>query len=126
MSTRNVFSFALLAILILVSVSAKDDDNPDGSRLTGEAEETKRVAGESPVRSESLVKGESLAAGILRRKKKSAAFIADWKKSIMGMLPSGRGKRSAYKAVAAAAVENQIRLTDAQVDAEWRRSPARR
>ena len=37
MSTRNVFSFALLAILILVSVSAKDDDNPDGSRLTGNA-----------------------------------------------------------------------------------------
>merc|ERR1712142_1226776 len=145
MSTRNVFSFALLAILILVSVSAKDDDNPDGSRLTGEAEETKRVAGESPVRSESLVKSESLAAGISRRKKrnladdlkeilaegkaeeekeklesaksrtktlfreeseeakKSAAFIADWKKSIMGMLPSGRGKRNAAKAVAAGA-----------------------
>ena len=135
------------------------------------------MAGESPVRSESLVKGESLAAGISRRKKrnladdlkeilaegkaeeekeklesaksrtktlfreeseeakKSAAFIADWKKSIMGMLPSGRGKRSAAKAVAAgaaaagkgaAAGENQIRLTDAQVDAEWRRRPARR
>merc|ERR1712142_1074869 len=73
MSTRNVFSFALLAILILVSVSGKDDDNPDGSRLTGEAEETKRVAGESSVKSESLVRSESLAAGISRRKKRNLA-----------------------------------------------------